>query len=233
MKLTINGAEIEAARGETVLKAAGRAGVDIPHLCSRTGAEPRRLCRLCVVEVEGEPRLLTSCTLEAAEGMAVHTHTPRVLKARRAIMELLVADHRRNASVVCGRRTASSPRSPASWACAATATSACASSTRWTSAPRLCGATPTSACSAAAASRPATTCRAWAPSTSSAGVQDRVAPGFSVGLKPEPVCLLRPVRARVPHGRDRGARPGRRVVAALADPAPWSSRRSRRPCRRP
>jgi NADH-quinone oxidoreductase subunit G/NADP-reducing hydrogenase subunit HndD len=46
-----------------------------------------------VVEVEGDPRLLTSCTLEVAEGLAVHTHTPRVLKARRAIMELLVASH--------------------------------------------------------------------------------------------------------------------------------------------
>jgi NADH-quinone oxidoreductase subunit G/NADP-reducing hydrogenase subunit HndD len=46
-----------------------------------------------VVEVEGDPRLLTSCTLEVAEGLAVHTHTPRVLKARRAIMELLVANH--------------------------------------------------------------------------------------------------------------------------------------------
>ena len=46
-----------------------------------------------VVEVEGAPRLLTSCTLEATEGMAVRTHTPRVLKARRAIMELLIARH--------------------------------------------------------------------------------------------------------------------------------------------
>ena len=94
MKLTINGKEIEAARGETVLKAARRAGVDIPHLCSLDWApSPAASCRMCVVEVEGNPRLLTSCTLEAAEGMAVHTHTPRVLKARRAIMELLIASH--------------------------------------------------------------------------------------------------------------------------------------------
>ncbi len=94
MKLTINGTEIEAARGESVLKAARRAGVDIPHLCSLDWApSPAASCRLCVVEVEGNPRLLTSCTLEAAEGMAVHTHTPRVLKARRAIMELLIASH--------------------------------------------------------------------------------------------------------------------------------------------
>ncbi len=94
MKLTINGAEIEATRGETVLKAAGRAGIDIPHLCSLDWApSPAASCRLCVVEVEGSPRLLTSCTLEVTEGMQVHTHTPRVLMARRAIMELLIASH--------------------------------------------------------------------------------------------------------------------------------------------
>ncbi len=94
MRLTINGTEIEAARGETVLKAARHAGVDIPHLCSLDWApSPAASCRLCVVEVEGDPRLLTSCTLEVAEGMAVHTHTPRTLKARRAIMELLIASH--------------------------------------------------------------------------------------------------------------------------------------------
>jgi NADH-quinone oxidoreductase subunit G/NADP-reducing hydrogenase subunit HndD len=94
MKLTINGKEIEAVRGETVLKAARRAGVDIPHLCSLDWASsPAASCRLCVVEVEGSSRLLTSCTLEVTDGMAVHTHTPRVLKARRAIMELLIASH--------------------------------------------------------------------------------------------------------------------------------------------
>ena len=94
MKLTINGKEIEATRGETVLLAARRAGIEIPHLCSLDWApSPAASCRLCVVEVEGDPRLLTSCTLGAAEGMAVHTHTPRVLKARRAIMELLIASH--------------------------------------------------------------------------------------------------------------------------------------------
>ena len=94
MRLTINGKEIEAAAGETVLRAARHAGIGIPHLCSLDWApSPAASCRLCVVEVEGAPRLLTSCTLEVREGMAVHTHTPRVLKARRAIMELLIASH--------------------------------------------------------------------------------------------------------------------------------------------
>ncbi len=94
MKLTINGKEIEATRGETVLLAARRAGIEIPHLCSLDWApSPAASCRLCVVEVEGDPKLLTSCTLAVTDGMAVHTHTPRLLKARRAIMELLIASH--------------------------------------------------------------------------------------------------------------------------------------------
>ena len=94
MRLTVNGTTIEAAEGETVLKAAARAGIEIPHLCSLDWApSPAASCRLCVVEVEGSPRLLTSCTLEAQDGMVVRTHTPRVLKARRAILELLVAAH--------------------------------------------------------------------------------------------------------------------------------------------
>ena len=94
MRLTINGRQVEAREGETVLQAARRAGIDIPHLCSLDWApSPSASCRLCVVEVEGSPRLQTSCTLQAREGMVVRTHTPRVTKARRTILELLVANH--------------------------------------------------------------------------------------------------------------------------------------------
>ncbi len=94
MRITVNGKEIEATAGETVLQVARRAGIDIPHLCSLDWApSPAASCRLCVVEVEGAPRLLTSCTLEVSAGMSVHTHTPRLLAARRAILELLIASH--------------------------------------------------------------------------------------------------------------------------------------------
>jgi NADH-quinone oxidoreductase subunit G/NADP-reducing hydrogenase subunit HndD len=94
MSITINGKQIEATAGETVLQVARRAGIDIPHLCSLDWApSPTASCRMCVVEVDGSPRLQTSCTLEAADGLVVRTHTPRVLAARRAIMELLVASH--------------------------------------------------------------------------------------------------------------------------------------------
>ena len=94
MNITINDRDITFNPGETVLQVANRAGIRIPHLCSLDWApSPSASCRLCVVEVEGSPRLQTSCTLQAAEGMKVQTHTPRVMKARRSIVELLVANH--------------------------------------------------------------------------------------------------------------------------------------------
>ena len=94
MTITINGKELGFEQGETVLQVARRAGVRIPHLCSLDWApSPAASCRLCVVEVEGMAKLQTSCTLPAADGLVIRTHTPRILKARRAIVELLVANH--------------------------------------------------------------------------------------------------------------------------------------------
>ena len=94
MNITINDRDITFNPGETVLQVANRAGIRIPHLCSLDWApSPSASCRLCVVEVEDSPRLQTSCTLQAAEGMKVQTHPPRVMKARRSIVELLVANH--------------------------------------------------------------------------------------------------------------------------------------------
>ena len=94
MNITINDKQVKFNQGETVLQAAKRAGIRIPHLCSLDWApSPSASCRLCVVEVEGSPKLQTSCTLPAAEGMIVRTHTPRVLRARRSIVELMVANH--------------------------------------------------------------------------------------------------------------------------------------------
>ncbi len=94
MSMIINGREVPFTPGETVLQAADRAGIHIPHLCSLDWApSPTASCRLCLVEVEGSPHLETSCTLPAAEGLVVRTHTARVQKARRSILELMVANH--------------------------------------------------------------------------------------------------------------------------------------------
>ena len=103
MAITINGKEIDFEPGETVLQVANRAGIRIPHLCSLDWApSPSASCRLCVVEVEGMPKLQTSCTLPATDGAVIHTHTPRILRARRAIVELLVANHPQDC-LVCDR----------------------------------------------------------------------------------------------------------------------------------
>src|SRR5512145_3268372 len=92
--ITINDKQIEWKSGETVLQAAQRAGIDIPHLCAFEGSStPPAACRVCMVEVENNPRLQTSCTLQAQEGMVVRTHTPRIQQARCNIVELLLASH--------------------------------------------------------------------------------------------------------------------------------------------
>ncbi|MGI5939800.1 MAG: [Fe-Fe] hydrogenase large subunit C-terminal domain-containing protein [Thermoleophilia bacterium] len=94
MTIIINNRELHFEPGETVLQVAERAGIHIPHLCYLDWApSPSASCRLCIVEVEGVARLQTSCTLLATDGLVVNTHTPRILRARRAIVELLVANH--------------------------------------------------------------------------------------------------------------------------------------------
>ena len=94
MSINIDGKDVEFSAGETVLTAALRAGIDIPHLCSLDWAcTAEASCRMCLVEVEGQPRLLTSCTLPAKDGMLVRSRSPRVQKVRRNLVELLVSNH--------------------------------------------------------------------------------------------------------------------------------------------
>lgn len=103
MSLTIDGREVQFNAGETVLTAALRAGIEIPHLCALDWAcKSDAACRMCLVELEGVPRLQTSCTLEAKDGQKVRTRSPRVQAVRRNIVELLVANHP-NDCLVCAR----------------------------------------------------------------------------------------------------------------------------------
>jgi formate dehydrogenase alpha subunit len=96
ISLTIDGQEIEAPKGITVLEAALGAGIYIPTLCYDPDLEPYGACRLCVVEIEGMRGLVTSCTTVASEGMVVHNNTPRVNQSRRMTMELIIANHQEN-----------------------------------------------------------------------------------------------------------------------------------------
>ncbi len=92
-KLKINGIEVEVEKGTTVLEAARFLGLPIPTLCHDDGLTPYGACRLCLVEVFNSrgSRLVSACTLEAEEGLVVETHSARVERARKLILEMYVA----------------------------------------------------------------------------------------------------------------------------------------------
>lgn len=92
--ITIDGAHIQTPEGTSVLDAALEAGICIPNLCHLTGVEPIGACRVCLVEVveDGRRRMTASCTLEAKEGLVIEAHSEAVLRARRNVVELLLAE---------------------------------------------------------------------------------------------------------------------------------------------
>ena len=89
---TLNGRALEAAPGETLLKAAQRAGVAVPHLCHKDGLRSPGNCRACVVEIEGERVLAPSCCRAPTPGMVVTTDSPRAAAAQKTVLELLLSD---------------------------------------------------------------------------------------------------------------------------------------------
>ena len=91
--IEVNHRPIEATPGETVLTVCQRAGVKIPTLCHMPELTPTGACRLCVVEVEGQRNLVPACAFPVSDGMKVQTHSPRAIRARRTIVELLLASH--------------------------------------------------------------------------------------------------------------------------------------------
>jgi len=93
VKIIINGKEVEAPSGSTVLQAADIAGIDIPRLCYDPDLSPMGACRMCVVEVKGNRLLPAACVTPVFSGMVVETESPDVIDARKTILELLVANH--------------------------------------------------------------------------------------------------------------------------------------------
>lgn len=91
--LNIDGADIRAVKGSSVLDVAIEYGICIPHLCHLQGHEDFGACRLCIVEnvVNGRSKVTTSCTLDVQEGMVINSNTERIKKLRKNIAELLVA----------------------------------------------------------------------------------------------------------------------------------------------
>ena len=90
--LTIDGKQITAEEGATLLQAAEEAGVKIPTLCHLDGVYDVGACRLCLIELAGVPKLLPACTTKVAEGMDVKTDSERLRKYRRMTLELLFAE---------------------------------------------------------------------------------------------------------------------------------------------
>lgn len=93
VKITINNKEYQAEEGCSILEVALHNGIEISHLCYHENLSVYGGCRLCLVEVtrNGKKKLTTSCTYPVADGIVVETNTPRVKRARRLMMELLLA----------------------------------------------------------------------------------------------------------------------------------------------
>ncbi len=98
----INGQKVIARRGETILNLLNRNGINVPTLCHLNGFIPTGSCRFCSVEVDGMTDLVPACSHQAEEWMKIQTHSPRVIKARRTILELILANHPEDC-LYCGR----------------------------------------------------------------------------------------------------------------------------------
>lgn len=91
--LTVDGRQLEARAGQTVLEVCQQNGIRIPTLCHDQRLEPYGACRLCIVQIEGTRGFPTSCTTRVAEGMSVTTESDDISELRRSVVELLLSDH--------------------------------------------------------------------------------------------------------------------------------------------
>ena len=93
INLTIDGVSVSVPEGTSIMHAASLSGVTVPKLCATDSLEPFGSCRLCLVEIEGRRGYPASCTTPVAEGIKVHTQTPKLADIRRGVMELYISDH--------------------------------------------------------------------------------------------------------------------------------------------
>ena len=92
-KLTIDGKEIEVAAGTTIIQAAEKLGISIPRYCYHEALPVSGNCRICMVEVEKQPKLQIACYTPVADGMVVFTNSPKVLEVRKTVLEFLLVNH--------------------------------------------------------------------------------------------------------------------------------------------
>lgn len=96
VKLMINGQEVSVKKGTTIMEAAEKVGIHIPHLCYLKGINEIGACRVCVVEIKGMEKLVTACNTICEDGMEILTNSPRVRRYRRINVELILSDHNAN-----------------------------------------------------------------------------------------------------------------------------------------
>jgi len=93
VKLQIDGKAVEVPAGTLLINAAKTVGIEIPAFCYYEGLSLQAACRMCLVEIEKSPKLVTSCTMPVAEGMVVRTDTPQVIQARKSMLEFILTNH--------------------------------------------------------------------------------------------------------------------------------------------
>lgn len=96
IKVIIDGKECVAKENETILSVAKRNGIDIPTLCYLKDINEPASCRICVVEIEGMPKLVTACSTKVRDGWFIKTNSSRVISARKKALELLLSNHNKN-----------------------------------------------------------------------------------------------------------------------------------------
>lgn len=93
VKLIIDGQSINVQEGTTILEAALKVGINIPHLCYLKDVNDIGACRVCTIEIEGIDRLVTACNTKVETGMIIHTNSPKVRATRKTNVELILSDH--------------------------------------------------------------------------------------------------------------------------------------------
>lgn len=93
VKLVINGQKVSVPEGTSIMDAAKKVGIHIPHLCFLKQINAIGACRVCLVEVEGMDKLVPACETDCREGMKVITNSPRLRRTRRINVEMILSDH--------------------------------------------------------------------------------------------------------------------------------------------
>ncbi|MFR8267836.1 MAG: 2Fe-2S iron-sulfur cluster-binding protein [Clostridia bacterium] len=93
VKLKIDGQKISVPEGTTILEAAEKVGIKIPHLCYLKDINEIGACRVCLVEKVGMDKLVTACNTEVEEGIEIPTNSPKVREVRRINVEFILSDH--------------------------------------------------------------------------------------------------------------------------------------------